>query len=431
MLDLSEIDELVLTAGTKGLPVGVSKISLKEARSQGWRLHRDVHPPVAVLRRSALDNNDAWMARFIGEFQGVVLCPHGKTTMAPQLFDRQLRNGAWGITCATMAHLRCYRRFGVERILYANQVASAADALWIATELRDDPSFEIAIFADSAAGVELLASAAEAVGLSRSVPLLLEVGMASARTGIRSPDAALELARDIAIRDGVELAGVATFEGVLPGGTDVAMEPHVSSLFDSLEHVARQIGDSGLFRPGGPVILSAGGSRFFDMAASRLKAIDLGRDTLIVLRSGCYISHDARHYESAFQRMQQRIGCPPTAGRLRSALEIWGTLQSRPESGWAYANIGKRDISHDIDLPVIVSAWRDGQPLDMPGLGELTVDRLSDQHAHIELPASIDLRFGDHLAFGVSHPCTTFDKWRFMYEVDDDNRIVDIIATFF
>ncbi|WP_422397290.1 alanine racemase [Sphingopyxis kveilinensis] len=422
---------MIIGPGMKGFPADMPEMSLREARTKGWQLHKDIVPPFAVLRRSALENNDAWMARFINAMPDVVLCPHGKTTMAPQLFDRQLRSGAWGITCATMAHLRSYRRFGVPRVLFANQIVSEADARWLAIELCEDPGFDVAVFVDSPAGADLLAAAATEVGLDRPIPLLLEIGVGSARTGVRSPESALDLARHIAVRDGVALAGIATFEGVLPGGTDEAMEPHVASLFDLVEEVSVRIGGEGLFRSGAPVILSAGGSRFFDMAASRLQAIDPGNDKLVVLRSGCYISHDAHHYEVAFQRLLQRRGAAPVEGRLENALQVWASVQSRPEEAWAFANIGKRDISHDIDLPVVLSGWRDGRAFDAARDAGIRVDRLSDQHAHLALPPAADLRFGDHLAFGISHPCTTFDKWRFLYEVDDEDRVVDIIATFF
>jgi D-serine dehydratase len=431
MLKLESIDHLVLEAGTKGLPVGIGSISLGEARAAGWRLHGDLELPAAIVRRSALANNADWMKRFVAQVPGVVLCPHGKTTMAPQLMDRQLRDGAWGMTCATPAQLRCYRRFGVRRIIFANQIVGLADARWLAGELRDDPSFEIHIFVDSKEGVDLLCAAARQAGLDRPISLLLEVGVAEGRTGIQSLEHAITLARHIQESDGVELSGVATFEGIVKGGSDIGMEPYVEALFDFVRRVAEAIVSENLVRRDGEVILSAGGSRFFDLAAARLRAVNLDRETLIVLRSGCYISHDANHYEAAFRRMVERRALDPIPGKLENALEVWASLQSRPELGRAYANIGKRDISYDVTLPHLLAGRRAGAAIDPEAFADVRVVKLSDQHAHLAIPADSALQFGDNLSFGVSHPCTTFDKWRFLFEIDDNDIVVDIIATFF
>ncbi len=428
VLNLESIDSLLLEPGTKGLPAGVGPITIAEARKAGWRLHRDLQMPAAILRRPALANNADWMRRFVGQMPGLVLCPHGKTTMAPQLMDRQLREGAWGMTCATIAHLRCYRRFGVQRVLFANQIVEQADAAWLAGELRDDPGFEIHIFVDSVDGVARLSDAAMQAGLERPISLLLEVGVAGGRTGVQSVTDGLAIAQYVDQAAGVELSGVATFEGVVQGKGDLGMEPHVEDLFARVGEIALSVAQQGFLRAAGPVILSAGGSRFFDLAAARLKAVDLGRETLVILRSGCYISHDAHHYEAAFRRMTERQVLTPIAGALENALEIWASVQSRPEPERAYANLGKRDVSYDIDLPYVLAARRGDNSL----VGaEAHVLKLSDQHAHLSLPESSPLRFGDRLGFGISHPCTTFDKWRFLFEVDEDDMVVDIIATMF
>lgn len=429
MLDLKPIAEMILGPGTKGLPIGAAPLRLGDIGGAGWRLHEDLQLPAAVLRRAAIQNNADWMRRFAERF-GVMLCPHGKTTMAPQIFDRQLRDGAWGLSCATMAHLLTYRRFGVRRVIYANQIVGAGAALWLARELARDSGFEAHVFVDSVEGIDLLADAAHAAALDRPIPLLVELGAPGARTGVRGVEPAVALARHVAVSRGVALAGFAAFEGVVPGRSDAEMEPHVDALLGDVATAAER--STALFDEGARPILSAGGSRFFDIAAHRLCAADLGGlSPLVVLRSGCYISHDAIQYETAFQRMLERTGGTGISGRLCNALEVWAEVQSRPEAGWLYATFGKRDISYDAELPRAL-AYRGasgGETHVAPG--DLHVRRLSDQHAHIEVKADAPYRMGDRLAFGVSHPCTTFDKWRFLFEVDEDDRVVDAIATFF
>jgi D-serine dehydratase len=38
---------------------------------------------------------------------------------------------------------------------------------------------------------------------------------------------------------------------------------------------------------------------------------------------------------------------------------------------------------------------------------------------------------GDRVCLGLSHPCTTFDKWRWMPIVDEELNVVDAIVTWF
>jgi D-serine deaminase-like pyridoxal phosphate-dependent protein len=61
----------------------------------------------------------------------------------------------------------------------------------------------------------------------------------------------------------------------------------------------------------------------------------------------------------------------------------------------------------------------------------MVVTRLDDQHAYISVPPGADLAPGDLLCLGISHPCTTFDKWRAIPVVDDENRVTDVVHTFF
>lgn len=417
--------------GTKGIPHRGTPSRIGDIAGAGWRLHADVQLPAAVLRRSALDNNGRWMRRFAEHFD-VALCPHGKTTMAPQIFDRQLRDGAWGLTCATIAHLRLYHHFGIRRVIFANQIVSSAAAEWLARTMAADAGFEVYVFVDSALGADLLAGAARAAGLLRPIPVLIEIGPDGGRTGVRGTEAALDLARHVRNQPTLALTGVATFEGIVAGRTDREMEPHVEALLTETIAAAEAMARDTLFDPLHPIILSAGGSRFFDLVAFRLKEADVGRTPLVVLRSGCYISHDALHYEVAFERLLERSGRRGIEGRLHNALEVWGEVQSWPEPGQLFVNIGKRDVSYDADLPRALAVHSIAGAATRPiARDALVVRKLSDQHAHIEVGAPPPLAIGDHVGFGMSHPCTTFDKWRLMYEVDDDDVIVDAIATFF
>src|SRR3569832_4999 len=153
VLDLTTLTEHKLSSTSKGVPDVLDGVTVAEVPMRGLNLLEQHFPsPVALLRESAIRANIVLMRRYT-QSAGVELAPHGKTTMAPQLFDMQLQAGAWGITCATAAHLRLYRRFGVPRIVMANQLLDVDSVRFVARELAEDPTFEFYGIVDSVAGV--------------------------------------------------------------------------------------------------------------------------------------------------------------------------------------------------------------------------------------------------------------------------------------
>ena len=114
---------------------------------------------------------------------------------------------------------------------------------------------------------------------------------------------------------------------------------------------------------------------------------------------------------------------------LEPALELWAHVLSRPEQGLALACAGRRDVGFDADLPVPLRFRRPGGQL-VPAAGSRVSD-LNDQHAYLALAPGTDLAPGDLVCLGVSHPCTTFDKWRVIPVVDDGYHVIDAVHTFF
>jgi len=153
----------------------------------------------------------------------------------------------------------------------------------------------------------------------------------------------------------------------------------------------------------------------------------------VVLRSGCYFAHDAGHYRRLLGLLEERLPETLRMDRpLLPALEIWGQVLSRPEPGLAFLGLGKRDVSFDLGLPVPVRWARPGaglEPRTAPGDWRITT--LYDQHARLELPPGADLRPGDLVGCGISHPCTAFDKWQVLFETDDEYRVLGAVRTFF
>ncbi|HEY2441736.1 MAG TPA: alanine racemase [Streptosporangiaceae bacterium] len=402
--------------------------------------------PVLVLHETALRQNIEAMAAYCAA-AGVSLAPHGKTPMAPQLMARQLAAGAWGITAATIGQVRTYRSFGVPRILLANELTDRAGIAWLAGELAADPGFDCYVYADSLDGVRLLDSAfgtgrpsasEQPGGPGRRLPVLVELGFPGGRTGCRTVRQAVAVAEAVAAAASLELAGAAGYEGGLGHDGEPASLAAVAGFCRELrglaELIAARAGDT---RSGGAgeLILSAGGSAYFDVVAAELTAGGTGSGRRVVLRSGAYVAHDHGLYASV---------APGGTGRpgpaLAPALELWAQVLSRPEPGLALLCAGRRDVSFDQGLPVPLQIRRqDGEQAgDRAGaaggagtVAGMRVTRLDDQHAYLSVPPDAALAPGDLVALGISHPCTTFDKWRVIPVVDDEYRVVDAVHTFF
>lgn len=422
-----------LDACVKGLPPESAPVRLGDIGGRGWNLLKgDLPMPTAVIKRGALRHNSDWMRRFL-KLTDVRIAPHGKTTMAPQLFDIQLADGAWGITVATVQQFLVCRSFGVRRVLLANQLVGRQETATVLEVLRDDPGLDFYCLVDSVEGVRRLADGIVARPPARPLQLLLEGGMAGGRTGCRTVEDALAVAHAVkAAGPSLALRGVEGFEGLIGGATPAEQDTKVTAFLDFLVEIARRCAADALFAPG-PIILTAGGSAFFDLAATRLHNEVGGQPIEVVIRSGCYLTHDSKSYRDLVARLMERLPAAKTLGEgLKPALEVWAYVQSRPEPGRVIATMGKRDVGFDVTLPVLEQWYRPGlhqAPQMADGLG--TVVALNDQHAHIEVPASAPFQFGDMLAFGVSHPCTTFDRWQLIYEVDEAYQVIGGIRTFF
>jgi D-serine dehydratase len=432
-MDLSAAENWIVDGGTKGMPPDSPPLALADIGKQGWSVLGGTLPmPLAVIRRSTIASNSRWMRAYLGA-SGARIAPHGKTTMCPQLFQMQLDDGAWAITVASVQQMKVCRDFGVGRVLLANQLTGAPEIRYVLGELRRDPNFEFFCFVDSVENVAALAAAARTAGLPRPLEVLLEVGFKGGRAGCRTQDDALAVAGAVkAAAPHLALRGVAGFEGLLSGASAAEAETAVRGYIGLIAEVAETIHSHRLFAADGAIILSAGGSGYFDIATDRLSEVKLGRETQIVIRSGCYLTHDGHLYRDLFGELGKRHPELAALGAgLVPALQVWARVQSRPEAAKAILAVGKRDISYDVHLPTPVLWHREGmaRPTAMPGGHAVT--GLNDQHCHLSLPADSPLTVGDLVAFDISHPCTTFDKWRLLHVVDDAWNVVGALRTYF
>ena len=398
-----------------------------ECGSLGWSvLNEDVSLPVAVLRQSRIEHNLVWMKQFIERY-GVELAPHGKTTMSPELFQMQLEHGAWGITLATASQVQAAAAHGTPRIIMANQLVGKGNMAIIARLQRADPNFYFYCIVDSAANADALGKYFSEH--KQTLRILLEYGVGGGRTGIR------DLTQEQSVLDAIarwpealSLVGVELYEGVL------SEEPAIRSLLQHVLARTQALALQNKFKES-RVILSGAGSAWFDVVAEEFgnKSLANNQTLQVILRPGCYLTHDVGVYLNAEKRIQASNPVARDMGRsLLPALQLWAYVQAVPESNRAIIALGKRDAAFDAGMPITSLHYRPGiSQAPQPAPSDWKITAMMDQHAFMSIPTGADIEVGDMLAFDISHPCLTFDKWRQVLLVDEAYQVTGAVQTLF
>ncbi|MFS8200991.1 amino acid deaminase [Streptomyces sp. CWNU-52B] len=405
----------------KGLPPDAEGLTVGELAAQRRNLFSGgFTTPVLALDAERLEHNLRLMETYAAR-HGLVFAPHGKTSMAPQLFQRQIEHGAWGITLAVPHQVRVARAFGVQRVFLANELVDPAALAWVSAQLDADPDFRFVCYVDSVRGVELMDAALRKAGAARPVDVVVELAAGEgARTGVRTEAECGVVADAVAGAGTLRLVGVAGYEGEVPD----ADPERVRAWLRRLTALALEFDKGGRFSGLGEIVVSAGGSAWFDAVADVFAELpELSLPVVKLLRSGAYVSHDDGHYREVtpFVRI-------PEEGSLHPAFRLWAQVVSRPSAEQAFANAGKRDAAYDLDLPLVQVVRGNGGERPADGV---TVTGLSDQHAWIRTGEGSELEVGDWVGMGLSHPCTSFDKWQLIPVVEHDGTVVDYIRTYF
>ncbi|CAM3711831.1 amino acid deaminase [Tsukamurella strandjordii] len=406
-----------LSVADKAVPAWADGLDRTEFLAREPHLS-DLSTPVLVLDRAAMDHNVAEFARWTAAHD-VDLEPHGKTTMAPALWQDQLDAGCTAITVANLPQLQVAVAAGFRDLHVANAIADPAGLRWLGAALDADPDLAVTLWADGLGTVDALERGlADAV---RQPTVLVELGGPGGRTGARSIDDAYAIGERIAASERLRLGGVTGYEGAFAHDTSAASLATVDDYLNNLLALHDRLRP---LYPEGRIVLSAGGSAYFDRVAAVLGGVEGAR---VVVRSGAYIIHD-----DGFYRFITPSGRDTEAPRLRSAMHVWARVISRPEPGLALLDVGRRDVSFDEGLPEPQAAASELGAEPRPLTAEISA--VNDQHAFLRLAADDPLRVGDVVRLGLSHPCTVFDKWRVIPVVADDTAnplVVDLISTYF
>ncbi len=346
---ITELGEHSVDWRLRSLPIDAQGLTVGELAGQ----RRDLFSggfvgPVLTLDRDAVQHNLAAMADWCRDVQ-VDLAPHGKTTMAPQLVAEQIAHGAWGVTVATIAQARVYRAFGVNPIMIANEIADAGGLRWMAEQQEADPTVRLLFWVDSVAGVAAAEAALAGHELQRPLEVLVELGGTGARGGSRTVAEAVTVADAVRASPVLRLVGVTGYERALVGDLGAAASATIDRYLTDLYELAARLTRAGHFTGRDEVIVSAGGSVYFDRVAALKPAAAIeGLPLRVIIRSGCYLTHDDGIYRKSSPSARGVAGAPV----FRAALRLWSQVTSRPEPGLALLAMGRRDAPYDEGLPV-------------------------------------------------------------------------------
>lgn len=428
---IDDLADEVLGPGDTGLPARAAGLTAREFLAADPGLD-EFWTPLTVLDADALRRNAATIQSWASA-HGMELMPHGKTTMAPALWQLQVDAGATGLTLATPGQVRTARAFGFPSIMLANALVAPRALAFVVGELAD-ADFAFRSWVDSIETVEAMERglAATHAALPRPIDVLVELGAPGGRTGARTLDAAVSLARRVADSPVLRLAGVAGYEGSLGHDRSVsaiwAVRDYLADLLELHEAVVGIADGDGL-------IISAGGSAYLDLVADVFDpAIEAdaaaGRDTRWILRSGASLLHDDGFYHGISPLDGSRAHAGALA--LTPAMRGYARVVSHPEPGLALLDGGKRDFPYDEGLPVPFGVSPELGGDEVPLVGA-SVTALNDQHAFLRSDAPLPVAIGDVVSLGLSHPCTAFDKRRWLPVVEHagSTRVVDLVRTFF
>jgi len=364
--------------------------------------------PIMVLKEAAIKNNIAQMMSFCNSVDAQ-LAPHVKTTMSPQLAQMQVAAGATALTIANFWQGRIFLKHGFKNLIIANEVLDPTAIAEIA-KINKQKQAEIIFYVDSILALEIIQKHTPLEGEQN---LFIEIGTENGRGGVRELSLVEQLAQRIKADKRLNLIGVTGFEGAVPDAARGRRGEKKISKFCQKIVAASELAYP--YKSDQPFVISAGGSAYFDIVARELNKFEKPRRLL--LRSGGYITHDHKYYEEIY----------PFASTDRSfqpAIEVWAQVISKPEKGFGVLNLGKRDIGNDLHNPIPIKSY-DGQVKSFSAV----IEKLNDQHGYLR--TSADFQLAQLIGLGISHPCTTFDKWRLVPLVNDNYDVVDCLQTFF
>jgi D-serine deaminase-like pyridoxal phosphate-dependent protein len=315
--------------------------------------------------------------------RGIASRPHVKTHKSVRIARMQVDAGARGLTVGTLGEAEVMASAGLRDLFLAYPLWADGPKAGRLRALHDGAELRVGV--ESVPAVERLTAAV--AGGRRRLRVLVEVDSGLHRTGVATPEEALEVAR-AATDAGLEVLGVFTHGGhaYRPGSAGGVALDEVTAL----ERAADALAAGGI----GAEVLSAGSTPTRTLAAT-------GRVTEI--RAGTYVLGD---------RQQVVLGAQAPD---EPAAVVAGTVVAS-KVGRAVLDAGAKALTKD------QAAFLDGYG-SIPAWPGAVVEKLNDYHGLVALAGGGPRpRLGDVVAVVPNHICPVVDLFGSFVAVGEDGR---------
>jgi D-serine deaminase-like pyridoxal phosphate-dependent protein len=322
-----------------------------------------VDTPALIVDLDALERNIARMQAGAAA-AGVALRPHAKTHKCPVIGGWQVTAGAVGLCCQKTEEAERLVEGGIKDVYISNEVVGDAKLVRLA-ELANHARLSVCV--DDARGVAALEDAAARAGSKIDVLVELEVG--GGRCGVRTPQAAADLAARVAAAPCLSFAGLHVYNGAVQHvrtaqerrAAAVALEDKVGQALALLTGQGLSCGR----------ITGAGTGSF---------AQDLEAGILTELQCGSYVFMDADYARNR-----------DAAGGFEQSLFVLATVMSAPASDLIVVDAGLKALAFDSGPPLV------------HGHADLVFAGPSDEHGEITGPAGRMPAWGEKLELVPGH----------------------------
>jgi len=433
---LKEIDEVELNSSIKGIPF-VKNIKLKNIKKAKLNIIKEnVQFPILTLDKNKLENNINILKSF-AKRNSLNLAPHCKTFMSPQIINEYFRND-WGVTISNNQQLSSIVKLNLKNIIYGNLIINRENLiqyLKICKKYKNISNIYYCI--DSSYGLKLLMNLIETTNYKNDIKILIELGFKNGRCGIRDFDSFKKILKIYNRKiSNITISGLFFYEGAIASNDKRVISNKIENIIKLTKLCHEELIRENLYKNKNNII-TAGGSVYFDLVTKYYHKYSFTNNPKLIIRPGSFIAYGHGYYEKKIDDIKKRKIIKKYISSKENiflpSLLIWSHVISINDDGKAIINFGKRDVSFDLGNPIPISIYRKNNFFKKIKNDKnlINVYKLNDQHAFLKYHKSLNLKIGDLISFGVSHPCITFDKWKYFYMINSKTEIINIYKTFF
>ena len=341
-------------------------------------MHLDeVMTPALIIDLDAFEHNIETLRKQVVEAD-VRLRAHSKTHKSVAIARYQIdHGGACGICCQKLSEAEVMVAGGIDDVMISNQLT---DPVKIERLAKLAQRARLLICVDDSDNIRDLSKAATRHGAS--IECLVEIDCGARRCGVAPGQAAVALAQQIAVSDGLQFAGLQAYQGNAQHIRDYAAREQ--AIATAILHTGETVDALATVGLHCDIIAGAGTGSYHFEAASNLYN---------ELQCGSYIFMDAD-----YQRVLDQSGKP--VSEFQNSLFIWTGIMSKARPDMAICDAGLKVLSVDSGLPRVFA--RD----------DVEYVNCSDEHGNIADPHNqLQLNHKIRLVPGHCDPTCNLHDW--------------------